>query len=230
MSQFINQPCQYNGDCGLSAFLTCQNHDLTQQGQCLHKPLFPIQPIEVGGTVVLCILMALSVMTGIGGGGINVPLLMAFYKLSTKEAIAVSGFAILIGSITRFATTFKDRHPEKDATCIEYGITNVMLPMVLIGSISGVFFNIIFPDVIIQASLTLVLAFLSVQTVIKARKIYLKDLENAKNDANSEPEKPRLDQVIADYIDEPIEGGEIIDEPLEGGKSESCMNLPSSNV
>ena len=71
---------------------------------------------------------------------------------------------------------------------------------------------------------------MSVQTVIKARKIYLKDLENAKNDANSEPEKPRLDQVIADYIDEPIEGGEIIDEPLEGGKSESCMNLPSSNV
>jgi len=27
----------------------------------------------------------------------------------------------------------------------------------------------------------------------------------------NEPEKPRLDQVIADYIDQPIEGGEIID-------------------
>ena len=162
-------------------------------------------------------------MTGIGGGGINVPLLMAFYKLSTKEAIAVSGFAILIGSITRFATTFKDRHPEKDATCIEYGITNVMLPMVLIGSISGVFFNIIFPDIVIQGALTLVLAFLSVQTVIKARKIYLKDLENAQNDAKPVLEKPKLVQVAADFIDEPIEGGESIDEPVaEGGRSESC--------
>ena len=67
------------------------------------------------------------------------------------------------------------------------------------------------------------LAFLSVQTVIKARKIYLKDLENARNDAKPVLEKPKLVQVAADFIDEPIEGGESIDEPVaEGGRSESC--------
>jgi len=31
---------------------------------------------------------------------------MVFYKLSTKEAVAVSGFTILVGSISRFAFTY----------------------------------------------------------------------------------------------------------------------------
>jgi hypothetical protein len=50
----------------------------------------------------------------------------------------------------------------------------------------------------------------------------LKDLENAKNDAKPVLEKPKLVQVAADFIDEPIEGGDSIDEPVaEGGRSES---------
>ena len=108
-----------------------------------------MMPIEIGGTVVLTILMALAVMSGIGGGGIIVPLLMVFFKLETKAAIAVSGFTILSGSISRFALTYKVRHPIKDATCIEYSVTNVMLPVVLIGSVAGVFFNVIFPSAVI---------------------------------------------------------------------------------
>lgn len=100
------------------------------------------------GTVVLTILMALAVMSGIGGGGIIVPLLMIFYNLDTKEAVAVSGFTILTGSITRYCMTFNERHPNKDATCIDYGITNVMLPTVLVGSITGVFFNLALPAVV----------------------------------------------------------------------------------
>ena len=93
--------------------------------------------------------MALAVMSGIGGGGIIVPLLMIFYKLSTKEAIAVSGFTILTGSLCRYAITLKDRHPDKNATCIEYGLANVMLPTVLVGSITGVLFNMVFPSVLL---------------------------------------------------------------------------------
>lgn len=63
--------------------------------------------IEIVGTVVLTILMALAVMSGIGGGGIIVPLLMVFYKLETKRAIAISGLTILVGSIARFGLTYK---------------------------------------------------------------------------------------------------------------------------
>jgi uncharacterized membrane protein YfcA len=157
---------------------------------CVHKPLFRLQPIEIIGTVVLTLLMALAVMSGIGGGGIIVPLLMVFYKLETKKAIAVSGFTILVGSISRFVMTFKARHPVKDATCIEYSVTNVMLPLVLIGSVAGVFFNIIFPSVIIQISLTILLLFLSVQSIFKARDIYRKENQEMLNKIRPETELP----------------------------------------
>jgi uncharacterized membrane protein YfcA len=139
--------------------------------------VFPLEQVEIWGTAVLTILMALAVMSGIGGGGIIVPLLTMFYNLETKAAIAVSGFTILTGSITRFLTTFSDKHPSKDAVCIDYGITNVMLPTVLVGSISGVFFNLALPPIAIQLSLTGLLLFLTVQSFGKFRQIYAKENE-----------------------------------------------------
>lgn len=104
MGKFANMPCVEDTDCGKSKFLVCK--DVMGSKLCKHKPIFPLAPIEISGTIVLMILMALAVMSGIGGGGIIVPLLMVFYKLSTKEAVAVSGFTILVGSISRFAFTY----------------------------------------------------------------------------------------------------------------------------
>ena len=131
--------------------------------------------IETIGTVVLTILMTLAVMSGIGGGGIIVSLLMVFFSLDTKRAIAVSGVTILVGSLTRFITTMKKRHPDKDATVIDYGISNVMLPTVLIGSLIGVFMNLILPELVLQMSLTILLIFLTVQSGGKAMQIYQKE-------------------------------------------------------
>ena len=137
--------------------------------------LFPLSPLAISGTIVLTILMSMAVMSGIGGGGIIVPLLMVFFELSTKQAVAVSGFTILCGSLSRFFFTLKQRHPTKDATCIEYGLTNMMLPVVLVGSLGGVFFNLTFPAVILQIILTLLLFFLSIQSIKKGIQIYKKE-------------------------------------------------------
>ena len=71
--------------------------------------------IELIGTLILTILMSLSVMAGVGGGGIIVSFIMVFCKLDIKDAVAISGFTILVGSLSRFAMTFKERHPNKDA-------------------------------------------------------------------------------------------------------------------
>ena len=49
--------------------------------------------------------MALAVMAGIGGGGVVVPMLMVFYHLETKHAMAVSGVTILVGSVGRYFIT-----------------------------------------------------------------------------------------------------------------------------
>lgn len=138
-----NRKCKVNSDCGSTIFLGCHRKD--RQRKCLHKHIFPLHESELLGTVVLTILMALAVISGIGGGGIIVSLLMSFYKLNTREAIAVSGFTIFAGSISRFVITLKKRHPEKDAPVIDYSLANIMLPTVLIGSLVGVFLNLMLP-------------------------------------------------------------------------------------
>ena len=184
--------CTVDADCG-DAYKIC--HEST----CKHKRIFPIKGLEIAGTIVLTILMALAVMSGIGGGGIIVPLLMVFYKLSTKEAIAVSGFTILTGSVCRYILTLNQRHPDKDAPCIEYGLSNVMLPTVLVGSITGVFFNMLLPDIILQVCLTLLLAYLSIQSGFKARAIYRK--ETAEQAKRQQAEQPAEAEVLARLSD-----------------------------
>lgn len=73
-------------------------------------------------------------MAGIGGGGIIVPLLMAFFDFDTKDAIPISGFTILVGSVTRFLVNLNEMHPNGQSVVIDYNIAVIMLPTVIIGS------------------------------------------------------------------------------------------------
>ena len=130
---------------------------------------------EILGTIVLTFLMALAVISGIGGGGIIVSLLMVFYKLNTHEAIAVSGFTIFMGSLARYMMTLNKRHPDKDATLVDYSLANIMLPTVLVGSLFGVFLNLILPSMILQICLSVVLAILAITSGFKAVDIYSKE-------------------------------------------------------
>jgi len=110
---------------------------------------------------VLPILLALANVGGVGGGGLIIPVTMALFQFTTKEAIAISGFTILVGSIARFIVTINERHPEKDATIIDYGIVVVMMPLVLVGSYVGVLINIMCPGIILSFMLTLILIALT---------------------------------------------------------------------
>lgn len=74
--------------------------------------------------------------------------------------------------------TRNDRHPDKDAPCVEYALTNVMLPTVLVGSQCGVLMNIIFPNMLLKTILAVLLIFLTFNTGRKARTTW--DDETAK--------------------------------------------------
>jgi uncharacterized membrane protein YfcA len=146
---------------------------------CVHKDIFPISGLEFLGLLVLVVLMTLSTMGGIGGGGAVVPFTMMFFSFTTKEAIAISGFSIFICSLARYIYTYNDKHPEKDAVIIDYGLASIMLPAVMMGSMVGVLANVMLPSLVLQTSLTLLLIFLTIQSGGKARQIYTK--ENAKH-------------------------------------------------
>ena len=122
--------------------------------------------------------MLLSNVGGIGGGGVAIPLAMYFFNLSFKPAIAISSFAIMMSTLGRFFYNFGERHPDKPTTTsIDYGMTNVMMPLTLIGSLIGAYFYKAFPDLILLIILTLLLAILCWESIKKFKSMRKKEDE-----------------------------------------------------
>jgi len=105
---------------------------------------------EIAGSFVFALVMLLSNVGGIGGGGVAIPLVMVFFNFSMKPAIAISSFSIMCATLARFFFNFNERHPEKaDSTSIDYGMTNVMMPLILVGSLTGAYVYVSFPDLVL---------------------------------------------------------------------------------
>ena len=122
-----------------------------------------MEPIEAAGCVVFAIFKLFSTTGGIGGGGVTTPVAMYFFKVDTKAAIALSSFAIAISTLATYIFNFNLRHPEKpDCVVLDYGLSIVMMPGVLVGSIIGSFFLVAMPDLAIQIMLTITLFLLSI--------------------------------------------------------------------
>jgi hypothetical protein len=153
----------------------------TTEKYCVHKKLWPLTTREWIGSVVFSLIMLLSNVGGIGGGGVAIPLAMWFFNLTFKPAIAISSFAILVSTLGRFFYNFNERHPDKPAcVTIDYGMTNVMMPLTLIGSLIGAYFYKSFPDMILLIILTLLLALLCWESVKKFRSMRAKEDEKLK--------------------------------------------------
>lgn len=130
---------------------------------CGHKEVFPVEPLEIGGIVVFALIMALSTVAGVGGGGVAIPIIMAFFGFKTKPAIAISSMSIFLATVARFLLTLKEKHPEKDnVVVIDYDLVAIMMPTTLAGAQIGAMILVIFPSAIILIILTIMLAFLAV--------------------------------------------------------------------
>ena len=137
-------------------------------------------PLEIGGIVVFSVVMALSNVAGVGGGGVAISILIAMFKFATKPAIAISSFTIFLTTFLRFFMHFRERHPEKaNSTVIDYDLVAIMMPTTLAGAQIGALILVVSPSLIIAIVLTLMMAFLTVQSLQKARKITKKENEAA---------------------------------------------------
>jgi uncharacterized membrane protein YfcA len=134
----------------------------------MHKDLFPLEPKEWVGTFVFAAFMLLANVGGIGGGGVAIPLAMTFFNLSMKPAVAISSFSIMCSTLARFFFNFAEQHPDKEGMIsIDYGLTIVMMPLNLIGSLIGALFLVMLPDLILMIILTLLLLVLAIECARK---------------------------------------------------------------
>ena len=163
--------CTVSKDCSNYPYYVC-DADL----ECVHKDVFPQEPLEIVGIFVFGFIMALCTVAGIGGGGIALSMLMAFFKFDTKPAVAISSFSILVCTTMRYFYNFRTRNPEKpQMNVLDYGLASLMMPTTLAGSQIGGYILIMFPALYIQVALTLLLAFLTWQTTKKGLQLNRKE-------------------------------------------------------
>lgn len=135
-----------------------------------------MEPQEIVGSFVFAFIMLLSNVGGIGGGGVAIPLVMVFFNFSMKPAIAISSFSIMCSTLARFFFNFSEKHPEKaGCTSIDYGMTNVMMPLILVGSLTGAYVYVAFPDLVLQIILTILLFILMAESGRKFIETYKKE-------------------------------------------------------
>lgn len=157
--------------------------------ECVHKDLWPLYPKEWVGTFVFSLIMLLSNVAGIGGGGIAIPMAIYFFNIQMKPAIAISSFSIACATMTRFFYNLREKHPEKkNVVCIDYGMTTVMMPLTLIGSLIGAYIYKSFPDLILTIILTLLLFLLSLQSMKKYNQIRQKEIDQEQKTKQVETE------------------------------------------
>jgi uncharacterized membrane protein YfcA len=162
-----DEACTRSSDCD-DKFFICID------AVCTHKKVFDpsFYSIEWAGILVFSFVMALCNIAGIGGGGIAIPLIIAFFHFETKSAVAISSFTILVCTAMRYIYNFRDRNPEKpDTVVVDYSLAVIMMPTTLAGSQIGTMVLNSFPAVIIQTMLTLLLIFLSWTSAKKANQI-----------------------------------------------------------
>ena len=146
------------------------------QYECVHKDFWPLKTSEWIGTFVFACFMLLANVGGIGGGGVAIPLVQIFFGFTLKPAIAISSFSILVCTFARWMFNFKEKHPEKPSMIsIDYGLTNVMMPLTLIGAqVGGIMFTVS-PDLVITIVLTLLLLVLAIESLRKAFEVKRKE-------------------------------------------------------
>ena len=82
-----------------------------------------------------------------------VPVLRIINQFSNKDAIAISNATIAVSGLIRYIVHFRKNHPtRKDTndkpagTIVDYNLTLILVPAVVVGSAIGVIVNYITPE------------------------------------------------------------------------------------
>eukprot|EP00435_Cladocopium_sp_Y103_P075106 s374_g54.t1 len=135
---------------------------------CLHKQLFPMLPLDVTFFFVIFMVSFLAGAPGIGGGGINVPLLMMLNRFTIKEAVPISHIAVMGNALSQLLFNTRLRHPSMSLRpLIHYEIAAVLLPAMLGGNSLGIVVSKVFPPTALVLLSLILLFFAAAKTMHK---------------------------------------------------------------
>lgn len=143
---FVHETCVTDADCQERNFVC----GIELPGVCGHKDVFPTSMLEMFGVFTFAFVMALCTVAGIGGGGIAISLIIAFFNFTTKPAVAISSLSILVCTTMRFFYNYHTKHPQKKGVVlVDYSLVTIMMPTTIAGSQFGSVILKTFPALLI---------------------------------------------------------------------------------
>lgn len=133
----------------------------------------PSTELFVIGSVVLFFGCTLSAAGGVGGGGINVPVLLLFFKYSFDTSVSLSLFVVLGNAFAQGLLNITKSHPDNERkSLIWWELVIVLLPAQMGGANIGAVLADYIPTSILYIIALLVLVFASSLSLLKGLKKY----------------------------------------------------------
>ncbi|XP_026451133.1 sulfite exporter TauE/SafE family protein 3-like [Papaver somniferum] len=136
------------------------------------------------GYVVGFIGAACESIGGVGGGAIFVPMLTLIIGFDAKSSVPVSKSMITGAAVSTMYYNLKRRHPILDMPVIDYNLTLLMQPMLLLGVSSGVILSEVFADWMVTVFLIILFLAMSIMSFFKGVQLWKKETK-LKKDNNS---------------------------------------------
>jgi len=164
-----SQNCSgHHNSCSAFPYRLCENYANCDNKVCLHKQLFPMLPEDLILFIVMFLIAVCAGAAGIGGGGLNVPILMMINSFGIKEAVPLSHAAVMGNAFAQLLVNAPQRHPSAPhRPLIHYELAILALPAQLGGNSLGVVVGRIFPPTLLIILSLLMLALASVKTLFK---------------------------------------------------------------
>ena len=178
-------------------------------GLCVSKTLWPISEWDIAATVVSAVGGTLAAASGVGGGPIYIPVLLLLGQYPNSVATAISSVLIFGSSTAIFIMLAPRKHPTENRPLIDYDAVALTEPIILAGSIVGVYLNVVLPTWLISILLLLTLLAIAARSVYKGvnqwkkesrdakRAKSMKSMQNLKPAENGEAQKPESPHFLA---------------------------------
>lgn len=142
-----------------------------------HKGLFPLDLEDWVTLSIASLSILLASGSGIGGGGVFVPLLLLVTGFTTSKAVAISNLIITGGAVANFICNVTRRHPGLPGPLIDWDLILVMEPTTILGALLGGYLNKLLPSWLTGLLMALLLSVMSLKLWNKGREISRKEVQ-----------------------------------------------------
>jgi uncharacterized membrane protein YfcA len=111
--------------------------------------VFPLTNVEILGSIIILFVSGLANAGGLGGGALMIPILLLIFNFDSQQSIMISYTIVFGGSIGNLIVALRKRDPKTNLPYTNYDIALVSLPILLMGTIVGVWLGRVIPELFI---------------------------------------------------------------------------------